>query len=63
MEKVLGGPEGVVTVLVQQSTGRVHSLPPLPSSTKGGSEIMMEQVDTLWERFQFWGLGIEQMNQ
>ena len=45
MEKVLGGPEGIITVLVQQSNGE-SSVPLLfqDSLTKGGSKVIVEQV-------------------
>lgn len=48
MEKVLGGPEGIITVLVQQSNGEstvfLLSQDPL---TKGGSKIIVEQVNPM----------------
>lgn len=59
MEKVLGGAEGIVAVLVQQSDGEsaVFFLSPA-SLTKGGLKIIAEQLILMGKLiFYFWALN------
>lgn len=63
MEKVLGGAEGNVAILVQQSNGESSVFSFSNALTRvDGLKITEEQVVPMGSSFLFLGLGTEQIN-